>query len=75
MKPTKFTITSGEVERCDDEDNGTTRPTWKAWVNLRFIDRAAVIGPFAAYVGGKGDGKAAQGALRRACDNALAKAE
>lgn len=53
MKPTKFTIAAGEVERCDAEDNGTTRPTWRAWVNLQFSDDG-----FLKTSGGEGDGKA-----------------
>ena len=68
MKPAIFTITAGAVERCDGEDNGTVRPTWRAWINLQFEDRGPVT------VGGKGDGKAAHVALSRACSDALAKA-
>jgi len=74
MKPKKFTITAGEVERLDAEKNGTTRPTWKAWVNLSFTETGARIGSFTAHVGGQGEGKAAHVALSRACAAALGKA-
>ena len=77
MKPTKFTVSGGEVERCDADNNGTTRLTWRAWINLEFVDTirrrrdTLVMRKTAA---GTGDGKAPHVALKRAIDDALAKA-
>lgn len=69
MRPTKFTIAAGEIERMDDVDDGTTRPIWRAWVNLEFRD-----GGLLKTAGGQGEGKAAHVALNRACTAALATA-
>ena len=65
MKHRRLRIISGRVERRDGEDNGTTRPTWRASVAMK-ADGAG--GPI--YTGA-GDGKAAHVALNRACNAAL----
>ena len=67
MKHRLLKIVGGEIERCDGEDNGTTRPTWRASVTMR------VDGPGPIYYG-TGDGKAPHVAINRACNAALAKA-
>lgn len=65
MKHRRLRIVSGQVVRLDGEDNGTTRPTWRATVTLK------ADGSTGRVYTGLGDGKAAHVALNRACNVAL----
>ena len=60
MKFRQIEIIAGNV-RVSDEDNGTTRPTWKATLYGR-------VAKYGMSYQGKGEGKAPHVALKRAAE-------
>lgn len=63
-------IADGFVQRVDDEDNGTTRKTWRALISLA----DPLSGSVRRYEG-RGEGKAAHVALSRAAAAAVDEAK